>query len=476
MKKLIRIVVLLILIPLACHAETIRVSPGNGSLTEALAACADGDVIELGDGIWAEPAEAFPLTVTRAVTIRAAEGAHPVIESPRLKAAIRVEADGVTLEGLEIRFLRTGIYAIGSDMTVSRCRIILADEKWRVSSCGMWCGGIYRMTLRECEFTGCGVSLAGPPLSERSANLPKLTGLFEVGEDPAYFTSHTIEDCTVNGRALFYAASLPEAVPPADAGEIICCGCDEVTVRDADVSGGSMGMVLAWNRHITAENCRADRCGVFGIYAAKCGGGTIDGCTAEGTNHAMDLRACRNMTLRNCTAVNCEQGMFFSAMTDSVMADCTVTGTKQGFFMAVGSGNVIRDCTAAACENGYHLEAEGHVLMTSCTAEGCTVCGAQLDRTPVALVHNTFRDNWVDIKAFGGAPLDIADNLFTGSGICGLYLRNIGFSRISGNRFENSGRYSVLASGTMGGSIWTGNETDVPADFSDVSDGFALIN
>ena len=125
------------LIPLAARTETISVSPGHGTLTEALAACADGDVIELGDGVYAEPAETFPLTVTRSVTIRAAEGACPVIESPRLKAAIRVEADGVALEGLDIRFLRTGIYAIGNDMTVSRCRIALADEKWRVSSCGM---------------------------------------------------------------------------------------------------------------------------------------------------------------------------------------------------------------------------------------------------------------------------------------------------------------------------------------------------
>ena len=56
------------------------------------------------------------------------------------------------------------------------------------------------MTLRDCEFTGCSVSLAGPPLSERSKDLPKLTGLFEVGEEPEYFTSHTVENdvCTVS--------------------------------------------------------------------------------------------------------------------------------------------------------------------------------------------------------------------------------------------------------------------------------------
>ena len=184
----------------------------------------------------------------------------------------------------------------------------------------------------------------------------------------------------------------------------------------------------------------------------------------------------RGNILKDCTADRCEQGMFFSSVTDSVMTGCTATGTRQGFFMAAGGGNMLADCTANGCENGYHLEAEGHVLMTSCTAEGCTVCGIQLDRSPAVLAHNILRNNWVDVKAYGGASMDIADNLFTGSGICGLYLRDIGYSRLSGNRFENSGRYSVLACGSMGGSVWTGNETDVPADFSDVSDGFALID
>ena len=74
------------------------------------------------------------------------------------------------------------------------------------------------MTLRRCAFTGCGVSLAGPPLSESSRGKPALTGLFEVGEETAYFTSHTIEDCTVNGKTLFYAASQDSVTVPEDAG------------------------------------------------------------------------------------------------------------------------------------------------------------------------------------------------------------------------------------------------------------------
>ncbi|MGN1019631.1 MAG: right-handed parallel beta-helix repeat-containing protein [Aristaeellaceae bacterium] len=476
MRKLIWIALLLWLMPLAAGAETLSASPEGLTLTEALALCADGDVIELADGVYAEPGEVFPLTVGRAVTIRAAQGAHPVIDAPAFQAALRIEAEGVTLQGLDIRFRRTGIHAVGSGLTVEDCALSLADAAWRTSSCGMWCGGVYGMTLRNCAFTGCGVSLAGPPLSGSSSGKPVLTGLFEVGEDPAYFTSHTIEGCTVNGRPLFYAVSQDAVTVPADAGQVICCGCGEVTARGVDVSDGSMGMVLTYNRHITLEGCRADRCGVFGIYVAKCDGGTLTGCSAEETNHGLDIRASRAMLLRDCTAVNCDQGLFFSMVEDSVMTDCRVTGTGQGYFMAAGSGNTLTGCVAAACENGFNLQKEGHVLMRGCTAEGCTVCGVRLDATPTAFVSNILRDNWVAVMAYGEASFDMTDNLFEGSGCCGLYLRDIGFSRFSGNRFTGGAGCSVQATGALGGSVWVGNGMELPADFSGAADAFSLTD
>ena len=457
-------------------SEVITVYPGEGTISEALENCSDGDIIELGSGIYAEPEETFPLTVTRCITIRAQEGAAPIIDAPELEAAFRIEADGVTLESLDIRFRRTGIYAIGDDMTLENCSIILADETWRVSSCGMWCGGIYRMTLRDCDFTGCGVSLAGPPLSESSKGLPVLTGLFEVGEDPDYFTTHTIEGCRVNGKQLFYAASLPDVTAPEDAGEIICCGCGSVTVRNADISDCSMGMCLVYNGRTTVENCRADRCGIFGIYVAKSSDVDVNGCYTEGTNHGMDFRADRNVLIRNCTAGSCQQGIFFSSVDDSVMKDCVVTGTRQGFFMANGSGNSMIGCFASGCENGCHLEKESRVLMASCTIENCSVCGVRLDRTSVTVAGNILQNNWVAMSAYGEQPLNIVSNLFKDNKSCGLYLKNIGFSRICDNNFEDSGTYSALAVEKMENSIWIGNLMDIPADFSGVSGGFSLID
>ena len=116
----------------------------------------------------------------------------------------------------------------------------------------------------------------------------------------------------MNEKPLFYAASQDSVTVPEDAGEVICCDCDEVVARGEDVSDGSMGMVLIYNRRVVIEDCRADRCGVFGIYVAKCGGGVLRGCTTKETNHGLDIRASRSMLLIDCTAQDCDQGLFFS--------------------------------------------------------------------------------------------------------------------------------------------------------------------
>ena len=165
--------------------------------------------------------------------------------------------------------------------------------------------------------------------------------------------------------------------------------------------------------------------------------------------------------------------MFFSSVTDSVMLNCTVENTRQGYFMATGNGNTMTGCLASGCENGVHLENEADVLIVSCTVEKCTVCGVRLDRTSLAMVHNTLQNNWTALIAYGNTRAEIADNLFAGNENCSMFLRNTGFCRVIGNRIENSGLYSAIAAGTVKNSIWTANTTDVIPDFSEVTDGFA---
>lgn len=461
------ILTILLLLPACALGDTLHVSPDGMSLTAALEMCEDGDVIELADGLYTEDHETYPLCVTKAVTICAAEGAQPVLDAPAFVAALRIEADGVRISGLEIRMRRTGIYVIGDDMTIEHCRIILAEEKWRTSSCGMWMGGIRNAVIRGCAFIDCSISMAGPPLSDTSKGLPVLTGLFEVGETSEYFVTHTIEKCTVNGKPLFYAVNQEYVTAPSDAGQIICAGCHEVVVQDADTSSASMGMILVYNDHVLIERSKADQCGVFGIYVAKCGSGTLRDCSTDGTNHGMDIRACQRIMLERCVATNCDQGLFFSFVNNSMMVDCLVENTGQGYFSAGGRNNVFLRCSVIACENGFNLQKEGPCIVAECTIEECTVCGVRLDWTPTSFLNNTIRKNWVGVMAYGDVSFQLLDNAFIGNRGCGLYLRDISFSHFSGNAFSGHETASIEAYGTMSDSMWHDNILDIPAMLKD---------
>ena len=458
MKRLLVLLAVLLLPACSAAAKTHAVSPGE--LTLALSQAVDGDVIELSEGVYGEAEETFPLTVTHAVTIRAAQDARPVIDAPAFQSAFRVEADGVTLQGVDIAMRRTGIYALGDGLTLIDVSISLADEAWRTSSCGLWMGGVRHATLENCAFWDCSVAMAGPPLSETSHLVPVLTGMFEAGEEPEYFTTHSITGCTVNGGPLFYAANLESVSAPADAGQVIVAGCGRVTVEGADVSNGSMGMQIIYCDDVQVLRCKADDCGVFGIYLAKLGGGAVRESGGEGTNHAIDIRASQNIIVADCYANACDQGIFLSGVQCGLVQDCVVTDTGQGYFLAAGAHCQIDRCVAENCENGMNIQKEHDVLITRCTLTGNTICAARLDGSPTVFVDNTLRDNWVGVMAYGNVSFVLADNVICGSGSCGVYMRDIAYSRLSGNTICASAKASLQAVGEMASSLLTGNRLD----------------
>ena len=82
----------------------------------------------------------------------------------------------------------------------------------------------------------------------------------EAGEDPEYFSTHEIADCTINGKPYYYFVGQDNLTVPTDAGGLIAVECDNLTVRDIDVSDSSMGLEIARSRNVTLENVSADRC------------------------------------------------------------------------------------------------------------------------------------------------------------------------------------------------------------------------
>ena len=467
MKRLLLLTILLLLFLLpgiSCAAEEeIHVNPQDPSacatLTEAMAVAAEGDVIILHEGTYTYETETYPIVVDKRVEIRAAQGENVLLRGKRYQAVLRVEAEGVVLQGLDVEFLRYGVLALADGLTVEACRFTLYDPAYRVSSCGVWLAGARHCRVSGCEFVRCGLSMAGPPISESTGNKPVLTALFEIGEDKAYFTSHTVENNLVNGRPLYYFVCQDEVVAPTDAGGLIIADCGHVTIDGLTIAEGSMGIIVAHCAYVEMRNTTADACGLFGVYLTYIDGGKLENVRVTNTNHGIDMRVVQSLEVRNCHTVACDQGIFFSWGMNCLAVDCSARDGKAGFFLAAGNYNVLMNCLAEANENALDVENENNLQVIGNTFRRNKTASIRLNNVTGVFANNLFEDNWVGFISYGRVPQNIVGNRFVRTGGCDIYLLNPTDSIIAGNTMEGSA-ISVQLVGTVENVIFTGNEYD----------------
>ncbi len=427
----------------AAFAAEYMVDPaGQGdyaTLTEALAVVADGDTLILAGGTYDNAQETFPILVEKTVTICAKEGETPVIASPRLVPALELNADGIRVSGLQIDFLRSGMWVQGDDVLVENCTISLAGEEWRTSSCGMWVAGAKRLTLQDCAFNGCGVAMAGPPVTDASKGLPVLTGMFEVGEDIEYFTTHTISGCTVNGSPLAYVVELDNGVYDESCGQLIAVGCDNSTFTGLDCSRASMGIELIYCNDTVVENCIADDAGIFGIYVAKAEDCILRACRADRGAHGFDLRAVHRCVVVDCASSGSGQGMFFSMAWDSLLTNCDIIENGTGFFAASGDRNHMDNCRVEGNQLGILIQKEPNFTVTNTNFRANWNTGARSTQAPgFALIGCTFEANWVAAMSNYSEGVFYQGNSFSGNENCSLYMKGNTLVRMLDNRFTEA--------------------------------------
>lgn len=430
-------------------ASELYVGTGDGlpSLTEAVLAANAGDTIHVSSGVYTDATETYPITIDKPLTIYGEEGA--VLEGAPFMTLLKVSAPDVTISGIGLRFLRTGIYCTGDRLTVSSCSFVMYDDAYRVSSCAVWLGGVYGCTMDACEFWGCSVGIGGPPVSATSKGRPVLTGLFEVGEDRAFFTSHRLSGNTVNGKPLYYFANETKVVVPNDAGGVIAAGCDEVTVAGVDVSDGSMGLQLAYCDHVLLDNVTADRCGIFGAYLAYCHGGTLTGVRCTESNHGIDVRACSALCIASCSTVGCEQGVFLSFARNCIVDDCSIIRCGNGVFVAVGQANQFAGNCVRGNENGIYVQNETDMLVCGNAFDGNTVAGVRFLRSTGHVLENAFHENQTGMLAAESEALTVWRNTFASDISVGLYLRDTAAIRVSANLFDERGTLFIEMEGSM---------------------------
>lgn len=443
MKRLLLIcLMLLCCCGMASAAEYLVDPAGSGdytSLTEALTVAQDGDTLILAGGTYDSNLETFPILVEKSVTILAREGETPVFASPRLVPAMDLNADGIRVSGLQIDFLRSGMWVQGDHVVVENCAFALADEEWRTSSCGMWVAGAKGVTLQDCTFSGCGVAMAGPPTTDASRGLPVLTGMFEVGEDIEYFTTHTISNCMVNGKPLAYVVDLDNAVYSEDCGQLIAVGCDGTTFTGLECNRASMGIELLYCTNCLVENSTGDDAGIFGIYVAKSNDCTLRACRADRGAHGIDLRAAYRCVVDSCSSAGGGQGMFFSFVFNSLLVNCDIVENGTGFFAASGDNNHMDNCRMVGNQLGILIQKEPNFTVTACTFRANWNTGARSTQAPgFSLIECTFEDNWVASMSNYSDDVFYCRNSYAASQSCSMYMKGNTNVRMLDNRFTEA--------------------------------------
>lgn len=441
MKKLLLMVLALLCLTLPAYADTLYAGPADSglpSITEVLAAAQPGDEILLAGGVYDATRETFPIMVDKAVTLRPADEDVPVIASPKQVIAMKITGQGATVTGVRFDHLRCAIWVLADKVTVSDCTIALADENWRTSSSGLWIAGAKHTTLTGCTFTGCSVSMAGPPVTGSVSDKPVLTAMFEVGEDIEFFTTHTLENNTVNGEALCYLIGAKNITWTEEVGSIIAVLCEDMVFQNLNVDFTSIGIQLAYCKRVTVESCSASDSGLFGVYIMKSDDCTIRNTRADRCTHGIDIRDADQALVVDCVTNECGQGTFLSWCRNSLVQRCEMLNNGVGFFSASGGSNHVDQCRLEGNDLGSYIQKEPYIIFTNTQIRNNSVCGIRLLSSGVISTDNTFADNFVGSIALDSQILMHMNCVFANNSNCDLFVRNSNAVKLIGNTFDGA--------------------------------------
>jgi parallel beta-helix repeat protein len=80
-------------------------------------------------------------------------------------------------------------------------------------------------------------------------NTFKVNGLGIIGNELVHYNSHTIKNNILNGRSILYYKNCNDIVVPEDAVQVIMANCNGCTIQNMNLSGGSVGIQLAYSHN-----------------------------------------------------------------------------------------------------------------------------------------------------------------------------------------------------------------------------------
>ncbi|HID73922.1 MAG TPA: hypothetical protein EYP43_02595, partial [Thermoplasmata archaeon] len=442
----------------------------------AVNASSDGDLILVYAGVYGEH-----VRVNVLVEIVGNGSALTVVDGGGTGTVFEVDADGVRISGLRI----TGSGSQWSDAGVA----ISGDDDLTVDNCtfdGHLNAGVLVTQADGCSvvdstFTECtthGIQIRSAT-STRMANLTFEGGaIFISGSSRDEYVTHTVENCTVDGRPLFFAVGGEAVVVPQDSGAVIVIDCEHVLVRGLTLTGSNVGVLAAYSDSVIVEdtviedqrygiqtwqstntsidNCTILNCTIFGIDLSPGSDRTeIADTTVRDCRYGVRALSADDLRIRRSAIGPCTSyGLFLDSDSDRPrIEDTTTDGCQIGIFGKWWSGGRLKNCTVRDSTGvGIDLTEVGGLLVMGCHIANNTGGGLRSTNSTISVEDTVVTANGGTGVVLWGNDSVIDGGVVSDNGADGAVLSGRGCAARN-TTFEGNDGSGVMMTGD-GHEVW----------------------
>jgi len=246
-------------------------------------------------------------------------------------------------------------------------------------------------------------------------------GIYMIGLSIEHWNTHSIDTSnTVNGDPVLYWKNESGGTVSQDAGQIILANCEEVIVKNQEISGGSVGILLGFSSHITLKENNVTNSDWEGITLFKSDDNKlVNNNVSENEFPGIFLFESKRNTIVNNTAANNQYGIItFGSSNNNFIENTVISNRELGITLSESDENVLENNFAS--ENGF--------------------IGIFLSRSDYnELDGNTMDENELGF-ALGSSNNNIfMDNTLLNNPLIGIYLEYSSQNTFEGNEVELNG-------------------------------------
>jgi parallel beta-helix repeat protein len=253
MKKLIEFLVLMLLIVPTFNIvfgqttnvfNEIIVPDDHPTIKDAIDNANDGDTIFVRIGTYYEN-----LVVDKSIILKGENKNLTIIDGSEYSDVIRVLSDNVSISGFTVKNSATeGFFYAGIKM-VGKSNVNISGNIISNNMRGIHSMNSNDLIIHNNEFINDSVNIDGWEKSDHD---------------------HDIKDNTINGKPLYYFKNQDGFTVPYDAGQVILFNCDDVIIKEMNISNTDCGIQLNFCEGCVIMNSNLSNIEVYGIMIDAC--------------------------------------------------------------------------------------------------------------------------------------------------------------------------------------------------------------